>query len=266
MRVLARTAGTLLIITLAGAGCGREPGTRSTAGTSDAASSAISSSPASVVKGTPLTTAQALVLSRMLLNDHDAGGADVSVRAPAGAMPAFEMRGTVDWLHHQGRVTVHFKGAASQPDEVLVWSDANLFIAVPGLGDAMAAKGRQGITFASRPLQSGTTTLDQVIVLVSSLASDRAENPILLRQADTGYLGPGEIDGVQHERFRYGATVYWVEPAERIGRVEATLRTTGSAVVIDLTDHGARQVGVPAADGVVPAAEITDVLSALVRN
>lgn len=266
MRVLARTAGTLLIITLAGAGCGREPGTRSTAGTSDAASSAISSSPASVVKGTPLTTAQALVLSRMLLNDHDAGGADVSVRAPAGAMPAFEMRGTVDWLHHQGRVTVHFKGAASQPDEVLVWSDANLFIAVPGLGDAMAAKGRPGITFASRPLQSGTTTLDQVIVLVSSLASDRAENPILLRQADTGYLGPGEIDGVQHERFRYGATVYWVEPAERIGRVEATLRTTGSAVVIDLTDHGARQVDVPAADGVVPAAEITDVLSALVRN
>lgn len=266
MRVLARAAGTLLIITLAGAGCGREPGTRSTAGTSDAANSAISSSPASVVKGTPLTTAQALVLSRMLLNDHDAGGADVSVRAPAGAMPAFEMRGTVDWLHHQGRVTVHFKGAASQPDEVLVWSDANLFIAVPGLGDAMAAKGRPGITFASRPLQSGTTTLDQVIVLVSSLASDRAENPILLRQADTGYLGPGEIDGVQHERFRYGATVYWVEPAERIGRVEATLRTTGSAVVIDLTDHGARQVGVPAADGVVPAAEITDVLSALVRN
>ena len=266
MRVLPRAAGALLVFTLAGAGCSGKPDTGSTAGTSTAASSAVASPTPSVVKGTPLTTAQALVLSRLLLNDHDAGGADVSVRAPAGVMPAFAMRGTVDWLHHQGRVTVHFKGGASPPDEVLVWSDANLFIGVPGLGDAMAAKGRPGITFASRPLQSGTTTLDQVIVLLSSLASDRAENPILLRQADTGYLGPGEIDGVQHERFRYGATVYWVEPAEHIGRVEATFRTTGSVVVIDLTDHGARQVDVPAADAVVPAAEITDVLSALARN
>ena len=266
MRARVRAAGALLVIALAGAGCAGTPGTHSTAETSGAANTAISGSPASPVKGTPLTTAQALVLSRMLLNDHDAGGADVSVRVPAGTMAAFEMRGTVDWLHHQGRVTVHFKGGASQPDEVLVWSDANLFIAVPGLGGAMAAKGRPGITFASRPLQSGSTTLDQVIVLVSSLASDRAENPILLRQADTGYLGPGEIDGVQHERFRYGATVYWVEPAERIGRVEATLRTTGSAVVIDVTDHGVRQVDVPAADTVVAAAEIADVLSALART
>ena len=65
MRVLPRAAGALLVFTLAGAGCSGKPDTGSTADTSTAASSAVASPTPSVVKGTPLTTAQALVLSRL---------------------------------------------------------------------------------------------------------------------------------------------------------------------------------------------------------
>lgn len=235
-----------------------------------AASTSSTTVVSSAGRGERLTTAQALKLSRMLLLDGQAGGADVSVVAPAGTMARFEMEGSVDWRQHHGSVTVRSVGPvgsdSTRPDEVVVWANANVVIAVPGLGDAMAVKGRPGVQYASRPLQAGATTLDQVIVLIASLASDRAENPILLRQADTGYLGNDTIDGVVHERFRYGKTVYWVNSDGRIGRVEATLKTTASPVTIDLRSHGPRNVAVPDASSVVAAAEIGDVLAELARR
>lgn len=227
----------------------------------------------SAPKGERLTTAQALRLSRMLLLDRESGGADLFVAAPAGTMAAFELEGSVDWLHHQGSITARTRGTGasdvagvSRAGETMVWADATLVIGVPGLEAAMAAKGRPGVRYASRALQAGTTTIDQVIVLIASLASDRAENPILLRQADTGFLGIGAIDGVDHERFRYGSTVYWVNPDGRIGRVEARLRTTTSPVTIDLRRHGPRTITVPAAASVVRAADIGDVLAELARR
>ena len=217
--------------------------------------------------GARLTTAQALVLSRMLLKDYEAGGADVSVVAPAGTMQAFELRGQVSWADHQGSVVLHAPGTgAVQADEALVWSHGQLLLRVPGLDQAMAAKGRPGIAFTSRPLQAGMSTVDQVIVLVASLGNDRAENPILLRQADTGYLGRAEINGVSHDRFRYGSTVYWVDSNGWIARVEAKFASTTGTVVVDLRSHGSRRVDVPAPSAVVPASEISDVLAALARH
>ena len=217
--------------------------------------------------GARLTTAQALVLSRMLLKDQEAGGADLSVIAAAGTMQAFELRGQVNWADHQGSVMLHAPGTgAVQADEALVWSQGQLLLRVPGLDGAMAAKGRPGIAFASRPLQAGSSTVDQVIVLVASLGNDRAENPILLRQADTGYLGRAEINGVSHDRFRYGSTVYWVDSSGRIARVEAKFASTKGTVVVDLRSHGPRHVDVPAPSAVVPASEISDVLAALARS
>ena len=260
--------GIVAVLTLAGCGTSAAPDappTTEPAATTSAGSTTPATSPAapsSAAIGSRLTTAQALVASRMLVEDREAGGADLIVTVPSGASTGFVLRGSVDWRTHEGAVTVQATGA---PEQAVLWAEGQLLMAPPGLGEAMAAKGRPGVRFASRPLRAASSTLDQVVVLIASLASDRAENPILLRQADTGFLGAGDIGGVAHDRYRYGSSVYWVDAAGRIARVEARLRSVAATVVVDLANHGQRDVALPAPDEVVAAADIDDVLTTLPR-
>ena len=219
-------------------------------------------------KGTPLTPAQSLVLSQALLKDGQAGGGDVTVVVPFGVAATFTMTGTVDWVGHGGNVTMTTKRSdgVAQPPQQLLWSAGTLYLPLAGLADAMKAKGRDGVTWVSRPINARTAVVDQVLTLLNSLASDRAENPILLRQGDTGFLGQDTVRGRPHQRFRFGRSTYFIDPDGRVGRFVASFRSVSGPIVVDVTGFGNRAVVVPPAASVVASTDIPDIYARLSKG
>lgn len=213
-----------------------------------------------------LTTGQALRLSQMLLKNDQAKGAVAEMFVPFGSGATITLRGPIDWAGDQGSFvmsTTRSDGVAV-PDSRVIWDRGSLLTEVDGLEKSMEARGRPGVTFVQRALNPQTASLDQLVAFVGSLAVDRAENPILLRQGDTAFLGSKTVDGVVVEGYRFGKTRYWIDPSSGLlRRVEARFARYDESVVITLTDHGPRTIDLPPASAVVDAATIPDVLSEL---
>ncbi len=213
-----------------------------------------------------LTTAQALTLSQMLLKNQQAKGAIAEVFVPFGSAATFTLRGPVDWAGHQGSFvlsTTRSDGVAV-PDSRVIWDRGLLLTEVAGLEKAMEAKGRSGVTFVQRALNPQGVSLDQLIAFAGSLAVDRAENPILLRQGDTAFLGSRTFDGVALDGYRFGKTRYWIDPSSGlVRRIEARFARYDEAVVFTLSDHGPQRVTVPPVSAVVDGSTIADVLTTL---
>ena len=62
-----------------------------------------STTTASTSEGTPLTEAQAAVLSQVLYKNLQAGGADLAVNVAYGAAASLVLTGVVDWTDHIGK-------------------------------------------------------------------------------------------------------------------------------------------------------------------
>lgn len=213
-----------------------------------------------------LTTAQALTLSRMLLKNDQAKGAVVEMFVPFGSGATFTLRGPVDWAADQGSFVMSTtrSDGVPVPDSRVIWDRGALLTEVAGLEPAMAAKGRPGVTFAQKALTPQAASLDQIVAFVGSLAVDRAENPILLRQGDTAFLGSKTVDGAAVDGYRFGKTRYWIDPASGLLRqVEARFARYDQSVVVTLRDHGPQTIELPSASEVVDATTIPDVMATL---
>ena len=213
-----------------------------------------------------LTTAQALTLSRMLLKNEEAKGAVAEMSVPFGSGATFTLRGPVDWAGDQGSFVMSTtrSDAVAVPDSQVIWDRGSLLTEVVGLEKAMEAKGRPGVTFVRHALNPQSASLDQLVAFVGSLAVDRAENPILLRQGDTAFLGSKTVEGVVVNGYRFGKTHYWIDPSSGLlRRIEARFARYDAPVVVTLTDHGPQTIDLPPASAVVDATTIPDVLSTL---
>ncbi len=215
---------------------------------------------------TRLTTAQALTLSQMLLKNEQARGAVAEVFVPFGPAATFTLRGAVDWAGDRGSFVLSTKRSdgVAVPDSRVIWDRGSLLTEVVGLEKAMEAKGRRGVTFVQRALNPQAVPLDQLVAFVGSLAVDRAENPILLRQGDTAFLGSNTFDGVALDGYRFGKTRYWIDPSSGlVRRIEARFARYDEPVVVTLSDHGPQAIVVPPASAVVDGATIPDALATL---
>lgn len=213
-----------------------------------------------------LTTAQALTLSQMLLKNEQAKGAVAEMFVPFGTAATFTLRGPIDWANDQGSFTMVTTRSdnVAVPDSTVVWDRGALLTELDGLEAEMAKTGRSGVRFVRRALNPQTASLDQLIAFTGSLAVDRAENPLLLRQGDTAFLGPKTLDGVTVDGYRFGKTRYWIDPSTGLLRqVEARFARYDAPVVITLTEHGPQSIPVPAASEVVDASAVPDLVKKL---
>ena len=213
-----------------------------------------------------LTTAQALTLSQILLKNEQAKGAVVEMIVPFGSAATFTLRGPVDWAGDQASFVLSTARSDGVPvaDSGVIWDRGSLLTEVVGLEKAMEAKGRPGVTFVQRALNPLAVSLDQLVAFVGSLAVDRAENPILLRQGDTAFLGAKTFDGVALDGYRFGKTRYWIDPSSGLlRRIEARFARYDEPVVFTLTGHGPQTIALPQASAVVDASTIADVMVTL---
>jgi hypothetical protein len=227
-----------------------------------------------------LTVADATVLSRLLFNNYDKGGADVSIDVPFGLQSSIEIDAVVDWKTHQGTAEVRVVGAdgALVDTSTVYWRDLYdaqkglVATTLKGLTEAMAEQGRQGVKYVARPF-SETSPLDRVLRYLDGLATVQAENPLLLRQDEKAKsLGTESLptDGGQRVNsvvLRYGKSSYWADPdSGLLVQASAPLAGLQSETVFRFSKHGARVIELPAVDAVVDAADIPQIYQQLTER
>jgi hypothetical protein len=262
--VVAASFGVLL-----GACSNENPVTTEVTPASEAPTTAVPAVPADGTLGTGesrLTTAQASTFSKVLTKNRADGGADFVATIPYGPAATFTVNGEIDWVNYAATATLNAKRSDGKPEAPIKmsWQTGQLAQEVVGLEAAMTAKGRKGITMTARPIDPKTSPLDRVIVLINSMANQRAENPILLRQrTDVAFAGSADLNGEAHDRYRYGSTTYWLSKSGGIGKLVAVFKDFAGPVEIVFTNKGPKTPVLPAASSVIASAEITDVLEAL---
>ena len=229
---------------------------------------------------TQLTVADANVLSRLLFNNHDKGGADVSIDVPYGLQSSIQIDAVVDWKTHQGSAEVRVVGAdgALVDTSTVYWRDLYdpqkglVATTLKGLTEAMAEQGRPGVTYVARPF-SETSPLDRVLRYLDGLATVQAENPLLLRQDEKAKSLGNEMlttDGGQRVRsvaLRYGKSRYWAELESGLMlQASAPLAGLKSETVFRFSKHGVREITLPPVDAVVDAADIPQIYQQLTER
>lgn len=261
-RVVAGALGLALLV-----GCGSKSDSAADPVETSAVASTLAAPAVSttIAAGEKLTTGQAFALSRVLVNNLRDGGADARVTVNFGSAASFELNGEVDWKLHRGTMKMSTKrtDGVEEPVRPLYWSGNTLLQTVPGLEEAMEKEGRAGVTLAARPLDARTAALDQTILVIQKLASEAAENPILLRQGDTGFLGSINVDGVSYDQIRYGKSVYVIDTKGTLRRMVATFKSINGPVVFDFTNRGPRTIELPNPSKVVDIATIPEVYKEL---
>ena len=176
----------------------------------------------------------------------------------------------MDWVNYDASAVLAAKRRDGVPVEpqTLLWTRGQLVQELAGLEAAMKAKGRTGVRFVSRPIDPNRASLDRVIVLINSMSQLRPENPILLRQRDdVAFAGTAELDGVTHDRFRFGSTTYWVVASGaskgNLGQVVAEFKGIEKPVTVRFTKHGPKTITPPPSEAVVDGSTIADVLQRL---
>ena len=215
-----------------------------------------------------VTPEEAGVLADLLVDNHDAGGADFVATVPYG-VATVELEGRIDWENHVGRATVHTEvdGKPAGADRDVVWNPNVVFEEVPGLEAEMAARGRPGVQWVARPLDPRSSSLHLLLQLIDTTSSTTRDNPVLLVSNGVRWLRTDEVDGTPVDVFRNDRTTYWVGRKDhRLHRLEARLSATDSVARLDFTDVGPRTIEVPDDPAIVALDEVADVYERLVGN
>jgi hypothetical protein len=230
------------------------------------------SSSSSVPAGKPLTLAQAETLSGVLTKNFEAGGAVFTVTVPYSPQTTYMLNGSIDYTKGTGQSTLSITSAGTAPaSSELLWTKQEVIEQIPGLTEAMAAKGRPGVTFVSRPLTTSSPQ-DVVLNLLLGTASQQRENPALIQQGTTqgeaAFLRTDNVRNTPVDVYRFGKkTTYWVGHDDGVlMRFEATLAIAPGVTVIDFLEHKPVSIPGPTVSEVVLASEIPDVMKSLTGN
>src|SRR4051794_10813508 len=120
--------------------------------------------------GDPITAEEAGALAELLHRDYTRGGADFVVTAPYGAGVVLTLTGDVDFRDGVGRAQAVTSFADGRPDDVrtLFFSRDDVWLGdVPGLAEALAADGAPDATYLRRPVTTGSTDVQPVLLDVA---------------------------------------------------------------------------------------------------
>jgi hypothetical protein len=228
---------------------------------------------ASLPVGKPLTLAQAEVLSGVLTTNYEAGGAVFSVTVPYSPQTTYVMNGSIDYTKGVAQSTLRItsNGGKDTADSELLWTKQEVLEQLPGLTEAVAAKGRPGVKYVSRPLTTSSPQ-DVVLNLLLGTASQQRENPALIQQGteqgDSAFLRTDTLRNTPVDVYRFGKkTTYWVGRDDGVlMRFEATLAIAPGVTVIDFLEHKPVSIPGPATSEVILATDIPDIMKALTGN
>ncbi|MGD9705334.1 MAG: hypothetical protein AB7Q42_20980 [Acidimicrobiia bacterium] len=214
----------------------------------------------------PLTDDEANLLANALFDNYAAGGATFQLAIQVAPGATINLQGEIDWSTHRGHAIVVGKGTEEGIQEVF-WDDASVVERRDGLVSVLAQTGHPGVGFVGRPVDVERRDLDQALALVTGLASEQRDNPLLIKQTEgSGFVRTDELHGVAANVLRYGPlTTYWLAADDaRMLRFEGNNTPGTRPVVIELLGLGAQQIEPPPSDQIVDVAEIAELYDGVV--
>jgi hypothetical protein len=217
--------------------------------------------------GDPVTRSEAAVLAELLHQNFVHGGADFVETAPYGDGAVLTLTGEVDFVRSIGRAQAVTRFEDGRPDETrtVFFTPDNLWFGdVPGLADALAARGLPAATYVERPMvttAAGTASLVDVLAqLVLNLSARAGDDPRAFMDGDYTWQGQRSIDGQLASTFALsgGKTVAVTTSDKLLAQYVTPLPDQDFEVTITLSDHGDRQIDLPPADQTVDAAQQPD--------
>lgn len=235
---------TLIPLVVLGAGCGG-------AGTSSSAAP----------PGTALTRTQANLMAGALYRNYQQGMGHFQAAALAGPEGGtITLVGDVDFRRHEGHARVYSDGGRDKVVEVL-WDRRTALEYRPGMLAAVR-KVKPGAVLIARQPDRDRRRLDQIIEVITALATPRRENPALIRQRrQARFIRDDVLSGTPVQVLRYGPlTTLWVDPKTgRMLRFESSNRDKTAPIVVDLAGTTAKRIQAPQAGAVVTADELGSV-------
>ena len=197
----------------------------------------------------PLSSSEAAVLAEVLWQNYELGGAQFRLSAKAGFEGGtITLEGVIDWSQHQGHALV-FGGAQPNPVEEVWWEDTAVAEWRPDLAveiDGMITGERRPVVVRDPDLEN--RRLDQLLAVVTGLASENPENAQLILQAEgSAFIRTDVLREQPVVLLRYGQrSIYWinVESGEMM-RFEGVNTTGQFPVIVDILEHGPQAVGIP---------------------
>lgn len=224
--------------------------------------------------GDPVTQSEAKVLADVLYRDFQDGGADFTLSAPFAENAVTTLTGQVDFRRGVGSaqaVTTYTNGQPQETRTVFFSSTDIWFGGVPGLPEVLTAAGLPPATYVKRPIAStdsaGSASLIDVLVqLVPRLSARQADDPRSFTERG-GYTwrGSRSVDGHLVSLYRSGAGATVAVSADDHQLVQYVTRLPQQTfdVTITLTDHGERDVTLPADGDTVDATAHPQVAAAV---
>jgi hypothetical protein len=218
-----------------------------------------------------LTEEEAGILADLLHRNFQRGGADFVVTAPYGETAVLTLTGELDfreWVGHAEAVTTFGDGQADDVRTLYFTSDELWVGAVPGLAEALAGDGATRAAYLRRPLADSTAAggpplTDVLVEVLLRLADDSADDPEAFLADDYTWQGQRSIDSRLASLFglREGRTVAVGAADDLLLQYETPLGDV--EVTVTLSDHGRRQIEVPAEAETALVADHPEVAAAL---
>lgn len=197
-------------------------------------------------------------MAELLYGNYTDGGAQFvvsTVVASGGAQ--LNLQGEVDWKNHRGIATVSTNVTNATLTGV-IWAESVVLERRPAFDQVLA-----GLGFGQAPLIARVPNLDlridQVLAILSGLASEQRDNAQLILQTEgSAFLRDDSLRGRAAHVYRYGTrNIYWVdsETGEML-RLEATSAKGGLPTVVDIIERKSVTVPEPPSSRVVRASDI----------
>ena len=219
--------------------------------------------------GAPVSSQEAETLSQVLVADLEAGGADFEVTAPYAEGTVLTLTGEIDFARSIGRAQAVTSYGDGRPEETrtLFFTEDQLYQGdVPGLAEALSGAGLPAATYVRRPVTAtdanGTASLLDVLVqMVTRLSARSADDPRSFGQYT--WSGTQQVDGQLASVFRSGTGATIAVGAESRLLVQYMTELQDFDVTIDLSDHGEREIPLPADDDTVDLTAHPEIAEAL---
>ena len=208
------------------------------------------------------------MLANALFQNVDRGGATFQLAVQVGEGATINLQGEIDWSEHRGHARVSARNVEQGVLEVF-WSDDAVLEARDDLAPLLEQAGLPAAPWVVRDPDPVGRQLDQALALVTGLASEQRDNPLLIeQQRGSAFLRSDTLRGVDVVVLRYGErAVYWLAADDgRLVRFESDNASQTRPVVFDVLEFGKIAIDGPPIDQITDAADLGDLYTAALNS
>lgn len=212
----------------------------------------------------PLTSEESAMLANALFDNVERGGATFQLAVQVGDGATINLQGEVDWREHRGYAQVSARNVEQGVREVF-WSDDAVLEARDDLAPLLDQAGLPPAPWVVREPDPTGRQLDQALALVTALAAEQRDNPLLIEQEPgSAFVRTDTLRDVPVVVLRYGErAVYWLAADDgRLVRFESDNETNTRPVVFDVLAFSDVAIDGPPVDQIVDVADLGDLYDA----